>query len=95
MKPKPKAIIFDIDDTLVSITPGTKPYQPHDTTPLALAQLTKLLLNRNPVYPRVILVTGRHIRLEAETKMELIKCNIAYDELLMNDMTRPEGGIAG
>jgi len=85
---KPKAIIFDIDHTL--LFPSDKPYKEHTVegnTPL-IALVSSLWRNTwNPT--EVILLTGRHERLRKITEQECIANNIFYDELIMNSTNNP------
>lgn len=92
-KNKPTAIIFDMDETIVHIT--DKPWIEHETIPLPLQQLVKMLWRRYPDAPKILIVTGRPEKIRYQTEQELLKADIFYDELIMNTIKDERGTIPG
>ncbi len=92
-KNKPTAIIFDMDETIVHIT--DKPWIEHETIPLPLQQLVKMLWRRYPDAPKILVVTGRPEKIRYQTEQELLKADIFYDELIMNTIKDERGTVPG
>jgi FMN phosphatase YigB (HAD superfamily) len=92
-KNKPTAIIFDMDETLVHIT--DKPWLEHETIPLPLQQLVNFLWRRYPEAPKILVVTGRPEKIRYQTEQELLKADIFYDELIMNNIKDERGTVSG
>lgn len=78
----PKAVIFDIDFTLLK--PSDKPFKDHTVEPIQ-KNIDMLNMMHEKGF-KILIVTGRHNDLHDITTKELHDAGIKYDRLIMNNL---------